>query len=259
MSRVFIFLLGALVGAFGVYLLYQRGIAVAPHQVAVEAAPSAAPLQELPPVNAGTQPIGSGAGLSQAPAVPTAAPPSPPLSPVTDALPLAGNAAIAASVPTQVVPSPATAEATTGLLLPVAGIKTSQLVDTYTQARSGGRSHDAIDIMAPRGTPVLAVADGRVAKLFDSKQGGLTVYQFDIGETVAYYYAHLDSYAAGVMEGKQLKRGDLVGYVGSTGNANPDGPHLHFAIFLLGPEKNWWQGSAINPYPLLGGRPATGG
>ena len=259
MSRLFIFLLGTLVGAFGVYLLYQGGIAVAPQQHVVATLPATSSLPELPAVNAGTLPIGAGPGLSQPPISPPVAPPSMPASPATDALPLAGNASIATAMPTQVPPSSATAAATTGLLLPVAGIKTSQLVDTYTQSRSGGRLHDAIDIMAPRGTPVLAVADGRVVKLFDSKQGGLTVYQFDTSEAVAYYYAHLDSYAAGVVEGKQLKRGELVGYVGSTGNASPDGPHLHFAIFMLGPEKNWWQGTAINPYPLLGGRPHAGG
>lgn len=259
MSRLFIFVLGALVGAFGVHLLYQGGIAVAPQPSTVVVAPSAPPLPELPPVNAGTLPIGAGPGLTEPPVSPAVAPPAMPAPPATDAWPLAGNASVAAPVPTQVLPTAATSAATSGLLLPVAGVKTSQLLDTYTQARSGGRLHDAIDIMAPRGTPVLAVADGRVVKLFDSKQGGLTVYQFDTSEAVAYYYAHLDSYAAGVVEGKQLKRGELVGYVGSTGNASPDGPHLHFAIFMLGPEKNWWQGTAINPYPLLGGRPHAGG
>lgn len=142
-----------------------------------------------------------------------------------------------------------------GLLLPVAGVQTTQLVDTYTQSRSGGRSHDAIDILAARGTPVYAVEDGRIAKLFLSKPGGITLYQFDPSERLAYYYAHLDGYADGIAEGKMLKRGDLIGYVGSTGNADPSSPHLHFAIFALGPEKKWWQGTAINPYPLLGGRP----
>ena len=99
---------------------------------------------------------------------------------------------------------------------------------------------------------MLAVADGKVAKLFNSKQGGLTIYQFDTAEVHAYYYAHLDSYAADIKEGDSIMRGDVIGYVGSTGNANPAGPHLHFAIFVLGPDKKWWQGTAINPYPLLG-------
>ncbi len=152
------------------------------------------------------------------------------------------------------VPPPAPgAEPIAGLLVPVSGILPRQLSDTFTQSRGEGRLHDAIDIMAPRGTPVVAVADGRVAKLFNSKPGGLTIYQFDLEEKLAYYYAHLDSYAPTLMEGQQIRRGDVIGYVGSTGNANPDGPHLHFAIFVLGPDKKWWQGTAINPYPLLGG------
>lgn len=140
------------------------------------------------------------------------------------------------------------------LLIPVEGVTAAQLSDTFADARGEGRLHDAIDIMAPTGTPVRAVEDGRVAKLFDSDAGGLTVYQFDAGEEVAYYYAHLDRYAEGLAEGQELQRGDLVGYVGYTGNANPAGPHLHFAIFVLGPEKQWWRGTAINPYPHLAGR-----
>jgi murein DD-endopeptidase MepM/ murein hydrolase activator NlpD len=140
-------------------------------------------------------------------------------------------------------------------MIPVAGVKPGALSDTFSDARSGGRIHDAIDIMASRGTPVVAADDGKVVKLFNSKQGGLTVYEFDPSATYAYYYAHLDSYAPGIVEGRRLRRGDLIGYVGSSGNASPDAPHLHFAIFVLGPEKNWWQGTAINPYPLLHGLP----
>jgi murein DD-endopeptidase MepM/ murein hydrolase activator NlpD len=137
------------------------------------------------------------------------------------------------------------------LLIPVAGINTGQLSDTFIQARGDGRSHEAIDIVAPRGTLVFAVDDGTIAKLFNSEPGGLTVYQFDLGEKFAYFYGHLDSYAPGLTEGQHLKRGEMVGYVGSSGNANPVAPHLHFAIFVLGPEKDWWQGTPINPYPLL--------
>ena len=105
--------------------------------------------------------------------------------------------------------------------------------------------------MAPRGTPVLAVDSGTIRKLFTSKAGGFTVYQFDNDELYCYYYAHLDRYAEGLTEGKPVQRGDLIGYVGSSGNAKPDAPHLHFAIFLLGPGKRWWEGKAINPYPIL--------
>ena len=142
------------------------------------------------------------------------------------------------------------------LILPVQGIRPEQLQNTFDDSRGGGRVHEAIDIMAPRNTPVLAVEDGKVAKLFTSKQGGLTLYQFDPGEAYAYYYAHLERYADGIKEGMMLRRGQVVGYVGSSGNANPAGPHLHFAIFRLTPEKRWWEGAPVNPFPVLGGRGA---
>jgi murein DD-endopeptidase MepM/ murein hydrolase activator NlpD len=134
------------------------------------------------------------------------------------------------------------------LTLPVQGVIAGQLTDTYTQARAAGRPHEALDIMAARGTPVLAVEDGRVAKLFLSQPGGITLYQFDPAGDYAYYYAHLDRYADGIVEGASLHRGDVIGYVGSTGNASPDAPHLHFAIFRLGPERQWWRGTALNPF-----------
>jgi peptidoglycan LD-endopeptidase LytH len=140
------------------------------------------------------------------------------------------------------------------LVLPVQGIRPEQLQNTFEDSRGGGRVHEAIDIMAPRNTPVLAVEDGKIAKLFTSKQGGLTIYQFDPTETYAYYYAHLERYADGIKEGMMLRRGQVVGYVGTSGNANPEGPHLHFAIFRLTPEKRWWDGAPINPFPVLGGR-----
>jgi murein DD-endopeptidase MepM/ murein hydrolase activator NlpD len=139
------------------------------------------------------------------------------------------------------------------LLIPVKDVKAESLIDTFTEARGGGtRPHDAIDIMAPAGTPVVAVDDGRIAKLFLSQGGGgITVYQFDPTETFAYYYAHLERYADGLAEGQHVKKGDVIGYVGATGNANPAAPHLHFAIMVLGPDKRWWEGTAINPYPIL--------
>ena len=136
--------------------------------------------------------------------------------------------------------------------MPVQGIDPATLQDNYHQRR-GEASHDALDIMAPRGTPVLAVADGRVAKLFTSKPGGLTVYQFDTTERFAYYYAHLDRYAEGLAEGQLLRRGDPVGTVGSSGNASADAPHLHFAVHVLGHERAWWKGTPVNPFPLIGG------
>jgi len=155
-----------------------------------------------------------------------------------------------APVPTTMPPSSAS-DAPTGLLLPVQGIQASQLRDTFTDARSEGRVHDAIDIMADAGTPVLAVADGTVEKLFDSERGGLTIYQFEPSGRWCYYYAHLQRYADGLAEKQVIKRGEVIGYVGSTGNASADAPHLHFEVHVLGPEKQWWKGESINPFPLL--------
>ena len=142
-----------------------------------------------------------------------------------------------------------------GLAIPVAGVKPGELVDTYTQARAGGaRVHDAIDIMAPTGTPVVAAAPGRVEKLFFSKGGGgISAYVRSDDNLWIYYYAHLSAYAPGLHEGQRLLRGAPVGYVGFTGNANPAGPHLHFAINRMAPGEKWYQGTPINPYPLLAG------
>lgn len=135
------------------------------------------------------------------------------------------------------------------LLPPVAGLDPRMLRDTFRDGRGQG-SHDAIDILGPRGTPVLAVDDGVVLKLLTSARGGLSVYQLDPTSTYCYYYAHLDGYAAGLHEGQALGRGSLVGYVGTTGNAPPDTPHLHFAILRLDPGQRRCQGPALNPYPL---------
>ncbi|MFS2020006.1 M23 family metallopeptidase [Massilia sp. CT11-108] len=146
---------------------------------------------------------------------------------------------------------PAPSVAPGKLLVPVEGMPFSRLADTYDQPRGTERHHEALDIMAPKGTKVVAVADGRIVKLFTSKPGGLTVYQFDPTEKYAYYYAHLDRYADGLQEGAQVRRGDLIGYVGATGNADPNAPHLHFAVFELTPDKQWWKGTPVNPYPLL--------
>src|SRR5262245_18571569 len=137
------------------------------------------------------------------------------------------------------------------LLVPVQGVPRTAPQDPFNDARGEGRVHDAIDIMAPRYTPVLAVEAGRIVKLFTSRFGGLTIYQFDPTETYCYYYAHLDHYAPGIQEGLQVARGQMIGYVGFTGNASPEAPHLHFTIFRLKPEKHWWEGEAINPYPIL--------
>jgi murein DD-endopeptidase MepM/ murein hydrolase activator NlpD len=143
-----------------------------------------------------------------------------------------------------------------GLAIPVAGIGADQLLDTYTQARAGGRRvHDAIDIMAPHGTPVLAAAPGVVEKLFLSKGGGgITAYIRSNDGRWIYYYAHLEEYAPGLQEGQKVQRGERIGTVGSTGNASPSGPHLHFAIHQMAEGEDWHDGSPVNPYPLLAGK-----
>jgi murein DD-endopeptidase MepM/ murein hydrolase activator NlpD len=146
-----------------------------------------------------------------------------------------------------------------GLAIPVAGIKQGDLVDTFTQARAGGaRVHDAIDIMAPAGTPVIAAAPGTVEKIFFSRGGGgKTVYVRSDDQRWTYYYAHLQDYAPGLKEGQRVERGQRLGTVGSSGNANPAGPHLHFAINRMQPGEKWYHGTPTNPYPLLAGKPAS--
>jgi murein DD-endopeptidase MepM/ murein hydrolase activator NlpD len=137
------------------------------------------------------------------------------------------------------------------LLLPVQGITPAQLRDTFAEARGNGRTHGALDILAARGTPVVACVDGTIQKLFNSRAGGLTIYQFDLDAKRVYYYAHLDRYADGIQEGQFVPQGTVIGYVGTTGNAPPGTPHLHFAIEDLPPTKEWWKGTPVNPYPLL--------
>ncbi len=134
--------------------------------------------------------------------------------------------------------------------VPIDSLDPRKIPDTFADTRDGHR-HEALDIMEARGTPVHAVAEGNVAKLFNSKQGGLTVYQFDNTQSYCFYYAHLDRYAPGLKEGTLLRKGDVLGFVGSTGNASPEGPHLHFAVFKLGPDKKWWTGTPIDPLPLM--------
>jgi len=175
------------------------------------------------------------AAAAPAPAPDAAMTTKPPVSPPAQP-PAAAATATAADVPP--------------LIVPVQGVHASQILDTFADARAG-HTHEAADIMAPRGTPVLAAADGTIVKLFQSKAGGTTIYQFDPTRTWCFYYAHLDHYAPGTVEGATLRQGQVIGYVGSTGDASPEAPHLHFAIFRLGPEKHWWQGTAINPYPIL--------
>jgi len=136
------------------------------------------------------------------------------------------------------------------LSMPVATVRADQLVESFRDARTG-HAHEALDILSPRGTPVIAVEDGTIAKLFWSKDGGHTIYLFDPSRKFAYYYAHLDRYADGLAEGQTVSRGQTIGFVGSTGNADLGAPHLHFGIFALTPEQQWWKGTAIDPYPVL--------
>ena len=183
-----------------------------------------------------------------------------------------GNLAVLREVETRQRPAPAAREtgeplheaaprasaaaSAGGYVMPVAGIRPEQLVDTFAAARDGGsRVHDAIDIMAPRGTPVLAATSGTLEKLFTSKPGGLTIYVRSPDRRTITYYAHLDAYAPGLREGTPVRAGQQLGTVGSTGNAGPAGPHLHFAIMQTTPDANWWDpATAINPYPLLTGK-----
>ncbi len=138
------------------------------------------------------------------------------------------------------------------LPVPVAGVARDALVDTWGQARAGGaRHHDAIDIMAPQGTPVIAVADGRVEKLFDSVDGGRTVYLRASDGGTVYYYAHLADYRPGLIEGQAVRRGEMLATVGATGNADASAPHLHFSVLRMAPGEGWSGGQAVDPYPLL--------
>ncbi|HEY2014709.1 MAG TPA: M23 family metallopeptidase [Bryobacteraceae bacterium] len=148
------------------------------------------------------------------------------------------------SIPDVAGPGPA------HLSMPLGRVDPKKLSDTFEDTREGHK-HEALDIPSPKGTPVLAVAEGNVAKLFTSKDGGLTVYQFDNTQTYCYYYAHLDRYAPGLTQGTLLRKGEVLGYVGTTGNASPKTPHLHFAIFRLNADKKWWQGTAIDPLPYF--------
>ena len=133
---------------------------------------------------------------------------------------------------------------------PIRGLDRDQLHDSFDETRASHR-HEAIDLMVPRGTPIVAVEDGVVARLFESKQGGTTVYQFDPETRYVYYYAHLERYAEGLAEGQQVQRGQVLGYAGTSGNAPKNAPHLHFAIFRLTEKKQWWQGAPIDPYSVF--------
>ncbi|MEJ7618827.1 MAG: M23 family metallopeptidase [Pyrinomonadaceae bacterium] len=137
------------------------------------------------------------------------------------------------------------------LIVPVAGVRPEELQDTFSDARSESRVHNAIDIMAAQGTPVLAAADGRITKLLQSERGGITIYQLSIDERIVYYYAHLDRYEANLAEGQFAKQGSVIGYVGDTGNAGSGNYHLHFSVWIISDPKRYWEGENLNPYSLF--------
>ncbi|MEP6707180.1 MAG: M23 family metallopeptidase [Pyrinomonadaceae bacterium] len=198
---------------------------------------SEAPSAEKPGANpaAGSQP--------SSPAVPAAAPSA-------AASPLQFSEAPAPQIsPSQTVPGLETPS--TNLIIPVAGVRPDQLRDTFADARSEGRVHDAIDIAAPQGTPVLAAAEGTIQKLFQSDRGGTTIYQLSTDNKFVYYYAHLDRYAEGLAPGHFARQGETIAFVGDTGNAGAGNYHLHFSISLISNPKRYWEGVNINPYPLL--------
>lgn len=154
--------------------------------------------------------------------------------------------------PAAVTPPPAPSTSTGPLVIPVAGVTADQLVDTWGQSRAAGlREHHAIDIPAPRGTPVVAATGGLVEKIFESRDGGHTVYVRRTDPAWVDYYAHLDGYAPDLREGVAVRRGQPLGTVGSTGDASPAAPHLHFEIKRMAPGEKWYEGTDVNPYPVL--------
>jgi murein DD-endopeptidase MepM/ murein hydrolase activator NlpD len=156
-----------------------------------------------------------------------------------------------ANIPPTPAPPPIGFVGKLKLIVPVAGVQSNQLQDTFADSRSEGRVHDAIDIPAALGTPVVAAADGHIIKLFQSERGGTTIYQLSTDKKLIFYYAHLQRYTDGLSEGKFVRQGEVIGYVGDTGNAGPGNYHLHFSIAVVSDPKRYWEGTNINPYPLL--------
>lgn len=181
---------------------------------------------------------------------------TPPLSPIDlpPGAPIAVGTPLPPSESPTPTPEPANFVGRLNLIVPVAGVRPDQLLDTYSDARSEGRTHDAIDIPAAAETPVLAAADGKIIKLFQSERGGTTIYQLSANQEMIFYYAHLSHYAEGLAEGNVVKQGEVIAYVGDTGNAGAGNYHLHFSITLVTDPKRYWEGTNINPYPLLQNR-----
>ncbi|CAA9317757.1 MAG: hypothetical protein AVDCRST_MAG11-1863, partial [uncultured Gemmatimonadaceae bacterium] len=137
------------------------------------------------------------------------------------------------------------------LMVPVAGASPARVADTFNEPRAGGRVHRAVDVMAPRGTPVLAADSGRVLRMRSNALGGVTIYAADPGERFVYYYAHLDRYREGLAEGDSVVKGEVLGYVGTSGNAPPDTPHLHFQVMRIREARRWWDGIPVDPRPYF--------
>ena len=212
--------------------------------------PSATPVKPIPPPTATSEvviPASNNENAGSAPASPAPSPAATASPSTSERLPQASPNSSASDEAARAAPSPAA----TALLIPVEGINPDNLQDTYTQSRSEGRTHNAIDIMAARNTPVVAATDGRILKLFQSERGGITIYQLGTDERTVYYYAHLERYADGLAENRFARRGELLGYVGDSGNAGRDNCHLHFSVWRITDPKHFWDGENINPYPLL--------
>jgi len=229
------FALGALADVALTWRLHEfdRGAPETLSAIDTEPAPAGGPRAFQRPADRG-----------QPPPVATTGVPPPPKAPARPRRSASATAGIAHSAAVEILRA-------RDLKVPVDDVDEDDVRDTFFDGRNG-RAHEAMDIMAPRHTAVRAVEDGTIAKLFDSRGGGgTTIYQFDPTGTFCYYYAHLDRYAPGLREGQAVERGDTIGYVGSTGNASSNAPHLHFAIFRLTPERQWWKGEPINPYPVF--------
>lgn len=208
--------------------------------------------QTPPGSQAAITPVPSGSPVvsSESPVLPQPTPATPTFSPSVEVSsgtppPQADQAA-----PT---PSPFAGSfvGTLKLIIPVVGVRPNQLSDTFADARSEGRVHDAIDIPAPAGTAVVAAADGEIVKLFQSERGGTTIYQSSVDRKLIFYYAHLQRYADGIAPGKFVKQGEVIAYVGDSGNAGAGNFHLHFSISVVADPKRYWEGTNINPYALL--------
>ena len=186
-----------------------------------------------------------GSSSTPAPEMPQLSP-----SPVPEAYPSSPTSSPANAISSPAAP-PIGFVGTLKLIVPVAGVQPNQLLDTFADSRSEGRVHDAIDIPAAQGTPVVAAADGQVTRLFQSELGGITIYQSSTDKKLLFYYAHLQRYADGLSDGKFVRQGEVIGYVGDTGNAGVGNSHLHFSIAVVSDPKRHWEGTNINPYPLL--------